>query len=326
MGKKITCLLVAVLLIAICVTSFNLKGLTSIAHAGNASDKQIKNMGDLQELVGTISGDNSKHKSTTVHISTSQRSVYTSSDSDLTSGISSKRSSTEGELTCYFTRKAAYYEYRSVSSSTITRNNAGKSGSETKTYCSFEKYDVDVYVTNKRCYIKINDYSVASDFGSKFINAEYTNKWIEMPYSLVSSLVDYEYLLDTYIKDFESMFEYLIEEDKISKKDKSVSFNENELGMEGEGDDYKAELSIDLNNATRPHISMSASYDNTEKHKFENINLTIKNKVKSATDIVISNVNNTEIDWELSGLMSDLEVETYEDLEDMFTIKEYEED
>ena len=143
------------------------------------------------------------------------------------------------------------------------------------------------------------------------------------------------------------VFGALLDGGDINKYDISVSFDEDSLAhieaweigdLEAEGikldmDKYKESFKIDLSDKTRPYISMGAGYNNKDEeyvyageawgHTIEYTN-TIKTNLKAALEMVISNVNNTAIDWPTTNFATPIEAKTWDAFRSLFVIKGYE--
>lgn len=336
MGKRITYLLVAIALIVTSMVSFNMKGAGTIAHAGNGTGMDVGNMETLVDVAEFIGGGNvtssSMYRSATVHINTSSKSDYSSSNPDVTGGVKNKKSATESEVTYYLTPNGVYIEAQGVSFSTSVVNveETGKA-TEQKRVTSLTRYNVNIYFSPNKCYIKINDYNEVSKYSSTVVNAEYMNKWVEVPYGNISDLFNIESSVKSSLYDIIDTIEELIDAGKLSETDKSASFNESEFaeiyGSSIDPDDYTIEFDVDLNDKKHSYISfvtasdISDTYSWTNQNGYENSS-NVHSQSKSVIDIVISNVNNTTIDWDIKV---DTKV-TSDQFKNFFTYKTYKED
>lgn len=338
MGKKITLSLVAIVLIVASMVSFNMNGMGSIAHAGNGTDKEIKNVGDLCDVTDAIlysldgrdNGD-SKFKSATVHVNLMLKQDYSYGSTD------SAKGSAEVDMTLYLTNKAIYAEMQMISYSSSVGEEKDENGNkETKNLKSFAKYNFNVYISEKKCYVKIMDFNTSSNTASQTINAEYMNKWIEVPHNIAVSYLPSLNIAEQYLEEYIDMLDGLLELEEIKEKDTSLSLNERELAeMLGETidtDDYTINFEVDLSDKTHSYISMHTamktqedvpSYDSTSGNSST---ISYKTSKKEVVDIVIYNVNNTVVDLGSAKIDPVTEVETMDDWKDLFTTKEYKED
>lgn len=345
MGKKLAYLIVAFSLILTGVISFSLKGTGSIAGSGLGTGKQIEKIEDYLELsdyVGTLGlgfneDGNSKFKSATLHVNSSSSTNYESSNSEYTYGTISEKGEYEEDVTVHITSKAVYMKLHHSSYWTEKREvEEDDYRTVEKRYSGFVRYNVEVYFTAKKCYIKVNDYNISSNTYSQVIKAEYTGKWIEMSEDIFDRFINRLNALNDIGGIYEILFRG-IENDVIDEDDTSVSLNESDaaelLGIEDEEiDDYNIDFSVDLSDKYRPHASLGVSLDSTESmdHPTDNgfnvENVEIKTRGKGVCDLTIYDINNTEINWNGSDVIDKISVDSYEEFEDLFIIEKYEED
>ncbi len=345
MGKKLAYLIVAFSLILTGVISFSLKGTGSIAGSGLGTGKQIEKIEDYLELsdyVGTLGlgfneDSNSKFKSATLHVNSSSSTDYESSNPKYTYGTISEKGEYEEDVTVHITSKAVYMKLHH-SSYWTEKHEVDEDDYKTveKRYSGFLRYNVEVYITAKKGYIKINDYNASDNTYSQVIKAEYTGKWIEISENIFDRFIDRPNALNDIGSIYEILFRGL-ENDVIDEDDTSVSLNESDVaelvGIEDEEvDDYNIDFSVDLSDKYRPHASLGVSLDSTESMDYPTNNgvnvehVEIKTSGKAVSDLTIYDINNTEINWNGSDVIDKISVDSYEEFEDLFIIEKYEED
>ena len=346
MLKKLICSFVSIALIVSGAILFSFRDANSLIYAGTNQNEKINNMGELHDIMNFIltdvdSGnvdDNSEYESATVHISLSETiKVSQKANSEKASG----KMTVEQDVTFYLTKRGVYIEAQtvvflsSINKSTDVRNLA--------------KTDLNIYLTQQESYIKVLDYTVLGDEGSVVLKPEYANKWIKAPRDVAFEFspfeIELEFVLDTLSKIFDALFE----SGRIKEDDMSVVFDQEDMAdveiwnlddieididLGFNFDKLKESLEIDFTDKTHPHISISSI---AKGKNIRNVNggvwlgsnqimLETNIKFKGVMDVVISNVNNTVIDWNLDDSKIDKSVNNLEELEKIFVVKEYKED
>jgi len=371
MKNKIINLSVAVALLIVCLVSFITGGGASIAGAGNGKNARVTNIKEFTEVLNFLTRDESfdvalasfiddgsnydeedseepektvsKHSSATVHVSTIIKASSHSTNHELTGGTASSTQSLERELTCYFTESASYYVSKGVSFVSVERYVKDENGNGNyKDSTELINFDMEILLTDDKSYVRFHEFNYITDEGSLVIKSENTNKWIDMPYGFLKSMVDVDLDNREIFEGFGEMFAFLIEEGKIKESDSSVSFDSRELANifeDAEGsspfnpEDYTIDFNVDLSNPTRPSISLNNVYNHKEEYSISEgykYSGTVEQKVKNDQKIVIYNIDNTVVNWKDSyvDITADAadDKDTEDFLEEIFDIEEYEED
>ena len=342
MNKKLINSIVASVLLVVCVVLFAFRGNDYIAHAGLRANESIDNMGELYEVVDLVSGglnsgniqESPNYKSATLHMTVSETIKV---EQEYQSKEAAEKITIEQDITCYLAKEGMYIEAQSA----IFTSAKNEFEYESEPVRAFGKYNVHVYLAEENAYINVIDYNVASDVMSMVIKPQYVNKWIEGPRETALGFLtlgeEMEFTLDT----FAMLFKALLDGGDINESDTSVFFDKGELvhvevpGAEElviDYDDYKENFKIDISDKTRPYILLSAIYDNEKdipvnpnSYHYHNLKSTLKTKLAMGMEIVISNVNNTEINWNVSDRSMVGKIESPEDIERLFEIKIYKE-
>ncbi len=346
MKKKLINLCVALALIITGAISLGLKGTNPLAHSGMTANHKIENLGELYGIVDCIQdsfdtlsiSENAECQSATIHVNMTEKIRYSYGYSGKNGNFmffgksGDSYALAEQEITCYATTEGIYVESKCIlyinasDEITILNHNFSK---------ILLQYDINIYLTDEKCYIKINDYNIANSTFSKIIKSEYTNKWIEASYDMVSTVypfdVEMTFVLDIILEAYQS----LLDASLIKDTDTSVSLDESTLSglidpmydiFKVSIDNISMNVEFDLLDKTRPHIVIGAGINHKNSKDSEELKGHVKNKLKSTVDVVIYNVNNTFIDENFFDFVITKEFEAYEDFEDIFVTQEYEVD
>ena len=342
MSNKPIYSLIAFVLIVVSVILFVVRESDYIARAGIQPNEKIENMGELYEVTDLIlSGlntgkiqDDAKYNSATLHMSISE--VIKVSQKFESKNVKQKIA-IEQDITCYLAGEGMYIEAQAA----IFTNSANEFDIKYEPMRNFAKYNLHLYLTEEKTYINISEYNMASNMMSMMLKPEYVNRWVEAPHNVDLNILLLEYEMEFTLDSFAKIFKALLDSGDINENETSVSFDENDLvhvdmgeiediDIDIEFEDLKENLKIDLTNKTRPYILISAYYKDkdielTRTQYQGNSNITTKTKIGAAMEIVISNVNNTEIRWNVNEQTIETKLESLEDFERLFDIKIYKE-
>lgn len=350
MKKKIINTAIALVLIVVSVVLFGYRGSTPIAHEDVYTNEKIGDMEELYDvsnfiLYGLNTGsvmENTKYHSATIHITLSEKLNVSLKRSD-SLFKASEQISIEQEITCYLAENGVYIESQAALFTSLD-NEFEKNVDPTRGYA---KYNVNIYLSKDKAYIKIIEYTLAISASSAKIKADYTNQWIETTKDIAMNFLPLGYETEVAIDGFAYLFRALLDSGDINKDDIFASFDEDSLvnidaweigdleasGIKLDMDKYKESFKIDLSDKTRPYISMGAGYRNKdEEYVYEGEawgytiehTTTVKTNLKATLEMVISNVNNTVIDWKTTNFSTPIEVKTPEAFRSLFVIKGYE--
>lgn len=344
MSKKIINLIMGVVLITVSVLSLQIKGSGELACAGAKAEEKIQNIGETYELIDCMASaidtygmtPDSEYQSATMHISISKNKnyyyEYTSDDGWITHHSDVKgKVFTEQNISCYITTEGIYVEAKG---NLINFADELKFMSSDLSQSSLQ-YDINLYVTNGKCYIKINDYVSADLTMCKMIKPKYANKWVVAPCDAISTEFSLDAEIGFVFEMLLKMYDSLLTKGFIHRDDTEVFLNEDDLSklinpiyddLGGNIEDYKVDVGIDLLDKTRPHILIGAGYDHESKFKLNTRKGKAKEKLKTVIDMTLCDVNNTVIDEKFLDFTIKTNIETLEEFEELFVIEDYGED
>ena len=344
MKKKLISLGVACVLIVASLLLFVLRGSTPIAHKGIYPNERISNMNELYDVTEFVvdslaegsAQPNEKYFNATVHITLSEKIKLNAQVSGV-SGEVDAQLQIEQDLTLYLTQDGIFVESQAV----VFEGAANDFDSNSQTAKGFAKYNVNIYLTEDKAYIKFLEYDSASNISSAIIKPDYANQWIETTKEVAMSFLPLSNESEVVTNAIYGVLGALLESGDVKETDIIASFDEDSLlhlepldfgdldisDLELNRNKYKESLKFDISDPTRPYIVMGARYKGKFKTSLgNNWNYTQNSKVKivAAMEMVIYNINNTVIDWPSNMDSSTIKAPTESDFEKLFTIKVYE--
>ncbi|MBQ8371488.1 MAG: hypothetical protein IJX38_02225 [Clostridia bacterium] len=326
--KKIVLVSVAAALIILCFVLSIIRTGTVAAGSGNGDDFEVDSIEELIYVLDTFNGpgtidtlmlssyeentedgdaDQPKHTSATVQINTNLSSKQTSNGSSEAGGIIESSQKVDRTLKIYFAEDCSYYESKGVYSSYSKYKSSDDKTHENST---FMKFDINIYADSEESYVLFNEFVLINDSESRVIKSAYAGEWIEVPYNFITSLIDIDSFNRETMNAIGEMMSYFIDEGKLEMSDESASFDEDDLDFVFDEiyDDCNLELDfeIDLSNAGVPKIYSFAKIDASETEDIGNGRLvTIDTDIRNEQNIVIKNIDNTEVSFN-SGRVDNL--------------------
>lgn len=350
MKRKLVYLFLAIALIITSSITYALRGTRTVARAGIGVNEKVDNVDDVFEVMNSAlyaldvygTDDNSKYQSATIHINMSEKTKYSygahsQSASYLppSSAGGNGKEFAEQDITCYVASNGVYIESKGHIHLNTSSDNTSIFEQEQSLTKVFVQYNVNIFLANDKCYIKINSYNYLCDSVSKMIKPEYANEWLEASYEIISTL----FLLNTetqiVLGALVEKYELLVEEGIIDKNDTKVSLNKDDVSAVMEPiydpfyniiDDYKVEVKMDLTDSTRPYVSISSGYDFKYYYEFDkNSSEGCEIKTKSVMDVVVFNINNTVINENFFNFIPTVQVDSIDAFESLLMMEEYKE-
>lgn len=332
--KKYVALIVCSVLLIIAMLMGSATQSDVILGRGNGIDARVATVEQFVDVLDFFT--NYKIKSTdsasvedgvSTFASKKEESKYTSATfynkSKMTSNYSSSFSGASSttnlvfnrELTIYLTETSAYYDSIGKVMQSSTQTYQG----ETKSYSSYMDFDMEIYMSAKKCYIKFNKFDMfASGDGASsnenIIKPEMLGKWFDgdeigseflainqQNYAILEDLGDYfeDYRLSNFN---ESNGVYKLKQEYLQEVFAVV------FGVP-ETDDMKGEFSLNLSNKVRPTVSIVQSYSASNYNDGQSVS----NSAYSQNNMVFSNINNTVINFKATNIY---DLEDYIDMED----------
>ena len=344
MKRKLINLGIACVLIVASVLLFVLRGSAPIAHENIYVNERISNMAELYHVTGFVvdglaegvAQPNEKYFNATVHITLSEKIKLNASVSGM-SGEVDAQMQIEQDLTLYLTKDGIFVESQAV----VFEGADNEFDSNSKPTKGFAKYNVNIYLTEDKAYIKFMEYDSASNVSSAIIKPDYVNVWVETTKDVAMSFLPLSNETEVVANAIFGVLGALLRSGDVKQNDIIASFDEDSLvhldplefgdldisDLELNRNKYKESLKFDISDPTRPYIVMGARYKDTIKTPLTNRWSYVQNtkvNIVAAMEMVIYNINNTVIDWPPSVNSSIIKAPTESDFEKLFAIKVYE--
>lgn len=352
MTRRITSLVLAVVVLVGCLVLHDRNSGAARVGAGGGVDERIEDVEDLGLLLEFISdmdrsastgaysllahsSDDDEpeyedlYESATVHISTELTAESSSSNSEYTGGVRSTSQSVNRKLSIYITEDATYYVSRGV----YSLNQMAKSGMRNRVI----NFDMEVAVIDDdEVYIMFHDFLYIEDNESRRIKPAMKDIWIEIDHGIASSFITIDTQNRSVLSSMKEMLYYFDEYDMIEDERglttlTTEDFEElgEELGEEPIADGTDIKFTLDMSVPQNPNISSVAVIDSEDVREittgytdyFQPITeeVRVTNKSSVVQEISICNVNNTVVDMDTSGDFVTIDEDDDEDV--LFIIK-----
>ena len=320
------------------------------AGMGNGVNKELNHPEDIQALLSYISNensetmdnnstygvsvlgyedseksndDNAKSKSTKKQIYRSvtiHENAYITSSSNSSAYVesgtyySSANSTMNRQLSIYMTEKSSYYHSIGQISSSSSYDAPAFENDKDKQSSAYASFDLEIFFDSKSgdVFIKFNKWNMVSTSQTVIISNEILGRWVKFDGNAFDALDLLDSMNRSSLSLIGNIITMAIDDDMFNENKNSYSISKKDFKEILETDDLKTgEFIVDMSNAERPIVKMTASVSTSNKD--DNNSSKYSANAYTKLEYVFENINNTIVEMDKNADILEIDEDDVED-------------